>query len=136
MYPISKEDSAAKNKKIEAEEEDEEEEGEETKEIQEGMNIRGLFRTSPFSSSILVGLRKDGWEGKDQNYVSLVEGSSQPYKTQFMNTALQGIFCLNYNRLGVFSNIGDRAELDQPMIKKYLDNKMLAERPENQSIFR
>jgi hypothetical protein len=61
--------------------------------------------------------REDAWEGKDQNYVSLVEGSSQPYKTQFMNTALQGIFCLNYNRLGVFTNIGDRAELDQSMIK-------------------
>lgn len=135
MYPISKEDSAAKNKKIEAEGEEGEEEGEETKEIQEGMNIRGLFRTSPFSSSILVGLRKDGWEGKDQNYVGLVEGSSQPYKTQFMNTALQGIFCLNYNRLGVFSNVGDRAELDQAMIKKYLDNKLLVERPEKPEFY-
>lgn len=136
MYPISKEDSERnKNKKIEAEEDDEEEEGEEIKMTEEGMKIRGLFRTSPFSSSILVGLRKDGWEGKDQNYVGLVEGSSQPYKTQFMNTALQGIFCLNYNRLGVFTNVGDRAELDQEMIRKYLDNKLLVERPEKPEYF-
>lgn len=127
MFPISKEDQN-KNK----EEDDEEEDGVAK---EEAMNIRGLFRTSPFSSSILVGLRKDGWEGKDQNYVSLVEGSSQPYKTQFMNTALQGIFCLNYNRLGVFTNIGDRAELDQSMIKKYLDDKMLVERPDKPEYF-
>jgi hypothetical protein len=30
-----------------------------------------------------------------------------------MNTALQGVFDLHYDRLGVFANVGDRAELDQ-----------------------
>ncbi|MFZ0514993.1 MAG: hypothetical protein WAM14_25565, partial [Candidatus Nitrosopolaris sp.] len=131
MFPISKEDLAADQNKNK-EEEEEEEEGVAKEEV---MNIRGLFRTSPFSSSILGGLRKDGWEGTDLNYVSLVEGSSQPYKTQFMNTALQGIFCLNYNRLGVFTNVGDRAELDQSMIKKYLENEMLVERPDKPEYF-
>jgi CRISPR-associated protein Cst2 len=101
----------------------------------EVLTVRGLFRTSALASSILKGLRKDGWEGKDQNYVSLVEGSSQPYKTQFMNTALQGVFDLHYERLGVFSNIGDRAELDQAMIHKYIDNKMLVKRPDQPEYF-
>jgi CRISPR-associated protein Cst2 len=91
----------------------------------EGTNIRGVFRTSPLSTSILVGLRKDGWEGRDQAYVHLIEGSSQPYKTQFMNTPLQGIFCLNYGRLGVFENIGDKIELDNDTIKQFLADKKI-----------
>ena len=99
------------------------------------MTIRGLFRTSTLATSILRGLRKDGWEGKDQNYVSLIEGSSQPYKTQFMNTALQGVFDLHYARLGVFSNVGDRAELDQAMINKYVASKMLIKRQDQPEYF-
>ena len=115
--------------KIEVEEIDEEEEGrgeEESMKEKGGTRIKGIFRTSPFSSSILVGLRKDGWEGKDQAYVHLLEGSAQPYKIQFMNTPLQGIFCLNYNRLGVFSNVGDKVELDEDTVKQFLDNKMIS----------
>jgi CRISPR-associated protein Cst2 len=106
---------------------EEEGEDEESLKEKEGTRIRGIFRTSPFSSSILVGLRKDGWEGRDQAYVHLLEGSAQPYKTQFMNTPLQGIFCLNYGRLGVFCNVGDKVELDvdDPAVKKCLDNKMV-----------
>ncbi len=118
MFTISKADAALA-------EEDEEENEEETA---KGTSVRGLFRTSPFSSSILVGLRKDGWEGKDQNYVHLTEGSAQPYKTQFMNCSLQGVFCLNYNRLGAFTNVGDRMELDQSMVHKYLSNKTIVEK--------
>jgi CRISPR-associated protein Cst2 len=130
MFPIPKE-AAKLMAPVEEEEDEDTDVGEAdsgTKAIGGGAKIRGLFRTSPFSTSILVGLRKDGWEGIDENYVSLVEGSSQPYKTQFMNTALQGVFCLNYARLGVFANIGDRQELDSDMIKKYLGNKTLIER--------
>jgi CRISPR-associated protein Cst2 len=112
----------------EDEEKDEDEEEEEPIREKGGTRIRGTFRTSPFSSSILVGLRKDHWEGRDQAYVHLLEGSPQPYKTQFMNTPLQGIFCLNYKRLGVFSNVGDKVELDvdDPAVKKCLHNKMIS----------
>jgi hypothetical protein len=88
MYPISKADMAAIKKaedeaviETETEAEDDQAETTETETKVEGsdddkeaMTIRGLFRTSALSSSILRGLRKDGWEGKDQNYVSLVEG--------------------------------------------------------------
>ena len=118
MYPISKADMKAINDEAEVEVEDDEEETIESEieplvggKAKEAMTIRGIFRTSTLASSILRGLRKEAWEGKDQNYVSLIEGSSQPYKTQFMNTALQGVFDLHYDRLGVFSNIGDRAEV-------------------------
>lgn len=141
MYPISKADMAAiKEAEFAAEamsedEEDETIENEVGSDDNETTTIRGVFRTSAFASSILRGLRKDGWEGRDQNYVSLVEGSSQPYKTQFMNTALQGIFDLHYDRLGVFSNVGDRAELDQSMINKYLASKMLLKKQDQPEYF-
>jgi CRISPR-associated protein Cst2 len=136
MFPISKEDQALSRKAkaaaavVEVEEDEDEElevEGN-GKQQEESLTVRGLFRTSTFTTSILRGLRKDGWEGKDQNYVSLIEGSSQPYKTQFMNTPLQAVFTLDYSRLGVFQNIGDRSELDQAVIDKYLANNMIIER--------
>jgi CRISPR-associated protein Cst2 len=134
MYPIAKADreSGAETEALTPVDEDEDEVVGETKET---MAVRGLFRTSAFASSILRGLRKDGWEGRDQNYVGLVEGSSQPYKTQFMNTALQGVFDLHYDRLGVFVNVGDRAELDQAMINKYLGSKMLIKRQDQPEYF-
>ena len=103
---------------------------EESGEPEEGTRVKTISRTSPLSTSILVGLRKDGWEGKDQAYVGLVEGSSQPYKTQFANTPMQGIFCLNYKRLGLFSNVGDRVELGDDVINKYLSEKKLVELPQ------
>ena len=143
MHPISKADMAASKKaeaevRLDAYTDDDEDETIETEAEgidKEVMTIRGLFRTSPFASSILRGLRKDGWQGIDQNYVGLVEGSSQPYKTLFMNTALQGVFDLHYDRLGVFANVGDRAELDHAMINKYLNNKMLVVRPDKPEYF-
>lgn len=46
--------------------------------------------------------------------------SPVPYTTQFYNTNLQGIFSLNYNRLGVYWNIGDRIELEEISVKKLL----------------
>jgi hypothetical protein len=78
--------------------EDKEDEGE-NEQPEEGTRVKTVARTSPLSTSILVGLRKDGWVGKDDAYVGLIEGSSQPYKTKFANTPMQGIFCLNYKRL-------------------------------------
>jgi len=44
--------------------------------------------------------------------------SPVPYKTRFFNTDLQAIFCLNYGRLGVYWNIGDRIELEESKAKK------------------
>jgi CRISPR-associated protein Cst2 len=115
---------------------DREEDGDnENVETQEGTRVRTVSRTSPLATSILVGLRKDGWVGKDDAYVGLVEGSSQPYKTKFANTPMHGIFCLNYKRLCRFSIIGDRVELDDDTIKEYMDNKMLIKLPEEPEYF-
>ena len=144
MYPISKEDQARDKKAKAAADDDEDDEDEANgngngnsggSKEDEALTIRGVFRTSAFTSSILKGLRKDGWEGKDQNYVSLIEGSSQPYKTQFMNCPLQGVFTLDFSRLGVYTNLGDRLELDQQMIDRYLASQTIVERSEHPEFY-
>jgi CRISPR-associated autoregulator DevR family len=46
--------------------------------------------------------------------------SPLPYTTRFYNTDLQGIFCLDYSRLGVYWNLGDRIELEEAKAKRLL----------------
>ena len=82
--------------------------------------VKALMRSSPFASSILVSIRRKGWEGLDKGYVHLKEGTPLPYNTEFYNTHLQGVFCLNYGRLGVFWNLGDRIELDEEKAESFL----------------
>lgn len=96
-------------------EEDAEKEESKSKAVK-GKKVKALTRASPFSASILVSIKKSGWQGRDEAFVHLKEGTPQPYTTEFYNTHLQGVFCLNYSRLGVYSNIGDRVELDESMI--------------------
>lgn len=86
---------------------------------------KAVMRPSPFVSSILRSLRKDGWQGDDEGFVHLKIGSPLPYKTKFYNTQLQGVFGLNYARLGVFRNDGDRIELDENLVKQYLGDGSL-----------
>lgn len=50
-----------------------------------------------------------------------------PYATRFYNTHLQGVFCLDYSRLGVFWNLGDRIELEEAQISKFLEQKMIVD---------
>jgi len=59
--------------------------------------------------------------------VSFIENpcSPLPYTTRFYNTDLQGIFCLNYNRLGVYWNLGDRIELEEAKAKKLLQEEKI-----------
>ncbi len=82
--------------------------------------VKAVMRASPFSASLLVSIRRFGWEGRDEGFVHLKEGTPLPYTTEFYNTHLQGVFCLNYSRLGVFSNVGDRIELDEQKRDEYL----------------
>jgi CRISPR-associated protein Cst2 len=93
------------------------------------------MRPSPFHASILVSLRKSSWKGLDKAYVHLKEGTPQPYNTEFYNTQLQGIFGLNYSRLGVFRNEGDRIELDEVLVKKYVETKKIKEMDTTRKIF-
>jgi CRISPR-associated protein Cst2 len=86
------------------------------------VKTKALMRPAPFAASILTSLRKSGWQGIDKAYVHLQEGTPQPYNTEFYNTQLQGIFGLNYFRLGFFRNEGDRIELDEKYVEKYLKN--------------
>lgn len=55
--------------------------------------------------------------------VTFIENATSPlpYTTRFYNTHLQAVFCLDYSRLGVFWNLGDRIELEEARAKKLLD---------------
>jgi CRISPR-associated protein Cst2 len=105
------------------EEDDDEDEG-------PGKKVKALLRASPFSASILVSLRKTGWQGRDEGFVHLKEGTPQPYTTEFYNTNMQAIFCLNYSRLGLYSNVGDRIELDESRAEEFVKKGILAKREE------
>jgi CRISPR-associated protein Cst2 len=88
---------------------------------------KSVMRPAPFAASVLSSLRKSGWQGLDKAYVHLQEGTPQPYNTEFYNTQLQGVFGLNYARLGVFRNEGDRIELDEKFAKEYLHSGKIEE---------
>ena len=97
---------------------------------------KAVMRPSPFVSSILKSIRKDAAVlSDDEGFVHLKEGSPLPYKTKFYNTQLQGIFGLNYARLGVFRNDGDRIELDQNLAQKYLANGTIRQQNGKEGIF-
>ena len=84
---------------------------------------KAVMRPSPFVSSILKSLRKDMTVlNDDEGFVHLKEGSPLPYKTKFYNTQMQGVFGLNYERLGVFRNDGDRIELDATLAKQFMSD--------------
>jgi CRISPR-associated protein Cst2 len=108
-------------------EQDKEEEMEGQDEKEKKGKVKALIRTSPFMASILVSLRKKGWEGRDKGYVHLKEGTPQPYTTVFYTTNLQGVFCLDYSRLGVYNNCGDRIELDEAKAEKFLKDGVIEE---------
>jgi CRISPR-associated protein Cst2 len=106
-------------------EDEDSESSEEESEKKIGKKVKSVIRASPFCASILCSIRKTGWQGKDEGFVHLKEGTPLPYTTEFYNTHLQGVFCLNYNRLGVFWNIGDRIELDDAKIDAFMKNQKL-----------
>lgn len=122
-YMRTREGQGKTVEKDEAEDKDGESEVEQ-KEDKQGKKVttKSVMRPAPFASSILVSLRKSGWQGLDKAYVHLQEGTPQPYNTEFYNTQLQGIFGLNYLRLGVFRNEGDRIELDEKYAEEYMKN--------------
>jgi CRISPR-associated protein Cst2 len=85
--------------------------------------VSSVMRVSPFVSSILKSLRKDMTVlNDDEGFVHLKVGSPLPYKTKFYNTQMQGVFGLNYERLGVFRNDGDRIELDAILAKQFMSD--------------
>ncbi|MBN1234508.1 MAG: hypothetical protein JW999_00485, partial [Methanotrichaceae archaeon] len=67
---------------------------------------------------------------KERNVeVAFIENpcSPLPYTTRFYNTHLQGIFCLDYGRLGTYWNLGDRIELEEAKANKLIQDGKLAE---------
>ncbi len=59
--------------------------------------------------------------------VTFIENATSPlpYTTRFYNTHLQGIFCVDYSRLGVFWNLGDRVELEESKVKQFLKSEKI-----------
>ena len=63
-------------------------------------------------------------KGKDVQFIENAT-SPLPYTTRFYNTNLQAVFCLDYSRLGVFWNVGDRIELEGSKAKNFLQAKKI-----------
>lgn len=99
---------------------DEEIDEEDTKSSAKSIKTKALVRSSPFTASLLVSVRKKGWQGRDEGFVHLKEGTPLPYTTTFYTTNLQAIFCLAHCRVGLFNNTGDRIELDESTAKRYV----------------
>jgi len=61
--------------------------------------------------------------------VQFIENATSPlpYTTRFYNTNLQAVFCLDYSRLGVFWNVGDRIELEGSKARKFLEDRKIEE---------
>ncbi len=79
--------------------------------------VKPVMRPSPFASSLLVAIRRgQKLDSTDKGYVHPKDGTPLPYSTKFYIANLQAIFCLDYARLGVYRNIGDRIELAEELI--------------------
>jgi CRISPR-associated autoregulator DevR family len=63
-------------------------------------------------------------KGRDVKFIENAT-SPLPYSTRFYNTNLQAVFCLDYSRLGVFWNLGDRVELEPSKAKKFVQEKVI-----------
>jgi CRISPR-associated protein Cst2 len=97
---------------------------------------KAVMRSSPFVSSILKSIRKDSTVmNEDEGFVHLKKGFPLPYTTKFYNTQLQGIFGLNYARLGVFRNDGDRIELDEIFAKQYTTDGTIRQQNGKKDVF-
>lgn len=110
-----------------AEENGLEEDEDEADKPKKGPKAKALVRSSPFSASLLVSVRKKGWRGRDEGFVHLKEGTPLPYTTEFYTTHLQGVFCLAHCRVGRFENLGDRIELEESKAKQYAADGKLTE---------
>jgi len=117
--------SISANESQTQEEESSSSSGRTTQKPQTKTKTKTLSRTSPFLTSVLMSLRRDESRTKDKAYVHLQSGESLPYTTEFYKTNMQSIFCLNYKKLGRFSNLGDRVEIDESTAVQFITDKRL-----------
>ncbi len=77
----------------------------------------------------LTELRKLLSENAGGKEIKFIENpcSPLPYSTKFYSSSLQGVFCLNYSRLGLYWNVGDRIELEETKVKEFLKEKKIEE---------
>jgi CRISPR/Cas system-associated protein Cas7 (RAMP superfamily) len=88
--------------------------------------VRSVAAESNFEKLRELLSAKANEKGKEVHFIGNAT-SSLPYATRFYNTHLQGVFCLDYSRLGVFWNLGDRVELEETQARKFLEQKMIVD---------
>jgi CRISPR-associated autoregulator DevR family len=77
----------------------------------------------------LDGLRRilAEYAAKKEKPVNFIESATSPlpYSTRFYSTSLQAIFCVDYSRIGVFWNLGDRIELEEKKVREFLSRGII-----------
>jgi CRISPR-associated protein Cst2 len=114
-----------KTKGTSTEEENDEIDAEITEVKEQNIQVKGLQRTAPLSTPILRSIRQCKTISIDEGWVHPKIGTPNPYSTEFYSTTLEGWFGLDYKRLGLFSNIGDKVELDESKIAALLKAKQI-----------
>lgn len=120
----------------EQEDSDSDESSAQETESKNSAKVKSVMRPSPFASSLLIAIRRENQLSTDKGFVypkydgAPQEGvehkvSSLPYNTQFYVANMQAIFCLDYSRLGIFRNVGDRVELAEEHIRPHLGQKKI-----------
>jgi CRISPR-associated protein Cst2 len=66
-------------------------------ETKEEIQVKGLQRTSPLSSTILRSIREGKTISTDEGWMHPAVGTPLPSSTEFYNTTLQGVFALDYS---------------------------------------
>lgn len=83
-------------------------------------NVVSVMRTSPFKSSILLSTEPVRTLPTDEAFVHLEKGTPLPYSTEFYYNFLRANFSIDYQRVGKIKNVGDRIEMEDKHIQKYL----------------
>lgn len=132
--------TAADEDEVEGDDEDETRETDKnkTKKARSGSRtkVKPVMRPSPFASSLLIAIRRSSIRSIDKGYVfPKFDGVPEPaiehnvtplpYSTEFYSGNMQAVFCLDYGRMGIFRNIGDRVELAEEFIKLNLQSNKI-----------
>jgi CRISPR-associated protein Cst2 len=83
------------------------------------LKIASMNRRSPFLTTGLVGVEKLTFIDKSEGWVHPKSGTPLPYKSEFSSGYFSGIFNLELDRIGQYSNYGDIIEMDPTIADFY-----------------
>ncbi len=84
----------------------------------EMIHVKGLQRTSPLNMPMFRSLYATVNTDHAWNHPKI--GTPNPYDTEFYSATLECVMGLDYKRLGVFNNMGDKKELEEIKIPELL----------------